>query len=696
MEGFSDLLADAFSEASVPSFPDGDLDFENLNFDERSEEDQTEELTAKQEEAVFQEATGVLFGEEAEDMAENVYAEQTVEAGDDFKSAGVGVGSESPEEGYTSSDGDPDEEDSVSSEEDEDEDEDVGRAEKPGDLLMSVRCSDDDNKEDRIFAEERPLTPQGAEIPQAGNKEQGEAESDEEVSYFERVPERGTNGTTVKGAGTEEDEQESEEEGQDDSSDPECEEGMKIDEEETVAPSQGFEKEVESPCKDDPPEPSLEFPCLSLQNLEDLIAEVDGEECVEKMKEFSGEEHQEAGETFADYPSDFSSCEYVEDRRKNHESEPYALPCSPGCGPFRRQNEGGEKVEDTDDTEDGFLYSLDLEKDVHKMDTDVAGREEHRVTLTREETVESDSYSSSDDEVCDRRTREEDNDLENNNQLDGAQRYEGSYAAFSRWSNSDDRRVTDNGAGLADYMSWDFNVLKTDTFLSEYLETTEDTSKTEAAPLERPAEDVNSYSVVQREDTKTTSPSDRGSLDDSFFFNTEIEASGITELGQLGDDEYEDERNWDQEKERIEAFYKFYNDSDEENGREERHPKVQFCTDPLSQVIHYETESSDTDSLTSSTDREEDLSSAEASDEPRVLNDIVQTKPACDPPKAAEPPASPPDLTQTQTSQTCTRKNKCLNALKLILKTGVVTVMGLLVYWLATDQADWLSQVFYF
>ncbi|XP_035512385.1 acidic leucine-rich nuclear phosphoprotein 32-related protein 1 isoform X2 [Morone saxatilis] len=525
-QSFSDLLSDAFSDTSVPSFPDGDLDFENFNFDEKFEDksDISYENLTKEEEAVQQEATlqtAVLSDMETKDiyMAENVDEEQSDEEG--FQGVRVMGIDKTPEEDYTSSDGDSEQESSVSGDdEEEDEEEDMGTGEEPGDLLMSVHCGNefcDGNKEDRLFAQGQPLAPEGAENPQVRNEEQGESESDEEVSYFERVPVRGSEMMT-KGDGIEEDEQEREEKKREDSSDSECE-GMKIEQVQNVL-AQCFERELENPCRDVPEKASgVECPEISAQNLQDLLAEVDGQEYVEKMKDFSGEEHQEA----------------------------------------------------------------DL--------------------LTTEDTD------------------------------------------------------------------------KAETLLSDVTA----------------AEDVNTYSAVQREDAKTTSPSNQGSLDDSFFFNTELEASEISEMGQLGDDESEEDRNWEQEQERIRAFYEFYDDSDGENGREGRQIKVQFCADPLSQIIHYETDSSDRDSLSSSTDREEELSSAETSEELREPEDIVQMKPVCDPPNT-QLPENVPDLCNTPN---CTRKHKCLDLLKLTLKMGVVVVTGLMMFWLATDQAGWFSHVFF-
>ncbi|XP_072223269.1 uncharacterized protein [Leuresthes tenuis] len=730
MEGFGDLLTDAFSETSVPSFSDGDLDFESLGFDEKSEEVNIENIATTTDGALLQEATAettALLDKAAHDIlytAENASEDHNNDESDEEDFKGVSLMSKTPEDGYTSSDGESQKEGSVSGEENGEED--VGSEEEAGDLLMSVRCSDrchDRNKEDNIFAEGQPMAPEGADNPQDRNKAQGEAESDEEVAYFGGVPEHGNEMMMVKGAGAEDDKREIEE----DSSDSECE-SMKIEQEENV-----HVQETENPYRDVTTKASLEFPSISLQNLQDLIAEVDGEECVEKMTDFSGEEHQDAGECFADYPSDLSSFEYTEDGGNNQENKSSASTCM-------RQNACLENavtevtwmgsVGDTDDEKDDeFLYSKDLEINANEV-TSLGvvpgerdeGKSEHLLAVREcddgDETGGSDSYSSSDEEEPQRRTREEltesmrVNYLENDKQLEDIQFYGGSSAALSKRSISDDHHITND---------WDFDVLKTDTFLSDYLLGAEDTDKTEthlSDVSKCPTEDVNSYSEVQREDMKMISLSNQGSLDDSFFFNTELEASGVSELGQLGDDEYEDDRNWEQEQERIKAFYEFYDDSDDENRREGRQIKVQFCADPLSQVIHYETES-DRDSLSSSTDREEDQSSTDTPDVRKILHniphnntsrtntllhcfvcaqemrepeDILQIKSAADPPNAQVPE----NLSDHSNTPTCTGTHKTLSMLKLTVKTCVVMGMGLLVFWLTTDQMDWLSQLFFF
>ncbi|XP_026224582.1 dentin matrix acidic phosphoprotein 1-like isoform X2 [Anabas testudineus] len=699
-QSLDDLFSGAFSDLSVPALEDEDLDFENLNTEEDKTDNSEEDLQTKEDETLHQEAARTVLYKDKY-MAETADEEQTDDKNDeeDFEDAGISVMSmdKTSQEDFTSSGSESEEESSDSGEDEED----LGAGEKPEDLLMSVHCSDDvcyDNKEDKIFAEGQPLALEGTESPQAGNEEQGEIESDEEASYFGRVPEH-SDEMIIKGDGTEEDEQEGEEEAQEDSSDSEREH-MKIEQEENAL-ARCSEPEVGSPCKSGA---NVEFLEMSEKNLQDLIAEADPEQYAEKMKDFSGDEHQEAGESFADYPSDFSSCEYVEGGGQNPDSD-YKSSTLPCLERAVTDKEWMGEEEATDEEGDSCLYSRDLEIDADRLfNLDVAS-EEHSKTKVEiieygcddeGQAAESDSHSSSDDETQERRDDElSDNmclqDLENYNKVEDTQLYSKSDAAFSRSGISDEAHFSSNQVNVADFnIDWDFDLLKSHTLLCEDLLTTEDT---DTGSL-RPAEDTNSYSLVQ----KTTSMSYQGSLDDSFFFNTELEASEVSELGQLGDDEYEEERNWEQEQERIKAFYDFYDDNNEENGREERQIKVQFCADPLSQVIHYETDS-DRDSLSSSTEEEGDLRSAERSElcstqEPSEPDDTLQMTPAYDPPDTELPESvQENDLSNTQIGA---RKHKCLGILKQILKMGLVVMVGPLMFWWATAQTDWLNQFFFF
>lgn len=589
---------------SVPSFPDEYLDCESLNFDENLEKERTsipcENIRTKENKALRQEVadqSAVLFCTETKDafMAKNVDEDLSDQA--DFQCLEV---AKTQEEDCTNSDGDSAQEGSVPGEDEDDEDKDMGAGEEPEELLMWVHCDNefcDGNEEGRILVEGQPLAPEGAENPQVRNEEQGESESDEDVSYFERVPEHGS-GMTIKAGVTEEDEQESEEEKQEVSSHSEGE-AMKTEQKQNVL-TLCFEQEAGNPSCDSPEKASLD---TVVQNQQELIAEVDSDEYVVKMKDFSEDEHQDGGESLADYPSEFSSCEYIEDGGKTQESYQQSTTkqdsYQEGAVTDTRQT-GRAKGSDEDRVE--FLHSVDTEvaADMCSSLEVVRGeKDKERIELAAHtwgcaavigcETSQRDSYSSTDDEAQMNGSEEElfENvcppDLENNKQL--GELPGGRGATLATWSTYDDY----NRADPADFnMMQNPDMLTAQLLLSVELQTAEDADNEKTLLAEYtmcPAEGVSTCSAAQRGEARTTSPSNQGSLDDSFFFNTELEASGVTELGQLGDDEYEEERNWEQEQERIKAFYDFYDDSDEQNGKE---GELRFLSViPFFNVRHY-------------------------------------------------------------------------------------------------------------
>lgn len=252
----------------------------------------------------------------------------------------------------------------------------------------------------------------------------------------------------------------------------------------------------------------MDFSELIVLHLQDLIAEVDDGESVEKMKEFSGEEHQDAGESFAEYPSDFSSCEYIEDEEKDEESDGQCT---------------GDQAKRVTDSETLFVGSRETEQGGSELVETMSGDTAER----RYET--SDSYTSSDGETQTTSDEEPDTtskDFESKIRLE--ERHSGSRMCAHE-------RSADPGTSL---------------FFDDLL-----VADKEEFPGVTPAEGVR---VFPR------------SLDDRFFFTTEHQDSQISELGELGDDEYEENTNWEQVQERIKAFYDFYADSDqvtEEAGR---------------------------------------------------------------------------------------------------------------------------------
>ncbi|XP_068609021.1 uncharacterized protein si:dkey-183p4.10 [Brachionichthys hirsutus] len=336
------------------------------------------------------------------------------------------------------------------------------------------------------------------------------------------------------------------------------------------------------------------------------------------------------------------------------------------------------KAEDSDEEGDADTFKgldvLTREKGKTELVKRPLGNAATKTCADRRETGESDSCSSSDDGMKEKKRSEE--DLENmcpqyeHNKLLQDIRSE-SRAAFANLSASDRFNEKDPS--------------KEETALSN--------------ATQRPAEDVRACLVVQRGNARSTSPTNLGSLDDSFSPDTELEASGTSELGQLGEDDFEDERYWKQEEERIKAFYRFYDGSDREDRRARRQIKVQFRTNPLSRVVHRDSDSSDTDSFSSSTEGEEDTSSEETSaalsldPEIKRLEEIKEMNACCELPQTQRPENKEKrDLLKKR--QNCSRK--CANMLKVTLKMVVLTVMGLLIFWLATGESPWLRRMSFF
>ncbi|XP_008411540.1 deoxyribonuclease I-like 1-like isoform X2 [Poecilia reticulata] len=755
MEGFADLLTDAFSEGSVPSFSTGDLDFESLCFDEKSEEEQDRNPTTENDEARLQEASAegaaLLEGPTADALYsdENAFEEQTDEENDEEGLNGVRFSSESPEDDECpSSSGEEGQSNFCSG---RDEEEEAESPEEDDDTLKSIYKT-----VDGILEDEDSEIPEDADELQV-LQEDAHSDEEEDACRDENIAES-----------------------------PESEEEQDVKQDSSESDYEGVKtEEKEKPGTVDTADSGLEFSCMSLQNLQDLISEVDGEVSEEKMSDFTGEEHQEAGESFADYPSDFSSGEY------GRNSAVSASPCL-------REEEGPERAvtesewshgseEAGSGKEEEFLFSRDIEINVEKMMMsldEAAGDEaerkvEHLLRGTsfddEEKTSESDSYSSSDDEEPPRRSSYVFSDKSRTRLLEDDTNLEDIKSLGA--SGSDDRSFGRDGYDPAEFLSSGIGALETKTFLYEFFMGQEDTDGTESPNSGRnqcPVQDVNSYSVVQKKDSTPASPFVQGSIDDSFFFETE--PNDFTDDGQQEEkeeeeeeDEYEERRNFEQMKQRIEAFKKFYDNSDYENGREERQIKVQFCADPLSQVNYYETDSSDRDSVSSSSDGEEDRSSAEQSDdkeedlnpaeqyedeedlnpveqsedkeedlnlaeqsedkeedlnpaehsddkeedlnsgeqfedeeedsscseqsdEPQEPEEDLDIKPVFDPP-IIQQHQSPADVADTQT---CTATRRSFSTLKMILTLGVLTATGLMMFSLTTDQPDWLRQFLFF
>ncbi|KAL6458937.1 hypothetical protein MHYP_G00324090 [Metynnis hypsauchen] len=148
------------------------------------------------------------------------------------------------------------------------------------------------------------------------------------------------------------------------------------------------------------------------------------------------------------------------------------------------------------------------------------------------------------------------------------------------------------------------------------------------------------------------------------------------------DDGEEKARDWEQEKTRIEAFYKYYN-QDEQEGKADRNHKVTFCLDHESSEYEEESESSEEE-----LDKDPDIPpttikpeyNSESDDELQEKH-FIPEKPKLQPKE--QQPVSP-------TWNASPPRSKCLAVLKSVLALGLATAIGMVTFWWATDNLEWI------
>lgn len=484
------------SEASFSSFHEGDLDFENIDSEGNSSTISSETIPTKEKQTLHQEAPsfcqpGII------NTAANIEEEAPDKV--DFQDEVIVSTGKSLEEYYTSSG-----EDSAQ------EGEDGGEKRKSVKQLMWAHGGEGchhGSKGDRVrpSEERRPLAPEGDENTPVRNEEQGESESDE-MSYFQRVHEHERTEGDQQEPDSESEALKSEEEEEQEEQDDDYDDESNYEREHNVL-TLCFGWEDENPCRDNPVGDIMDVPELMVQ--QDLIAEDDYGKSIEKIKDFSGEEHQDAGESFAEYPSDLSSCESIEDGEKDEENN--------------GQRTGDQAtMQRVTDSETLLVGSRGTEQENTELVEMMSG---DRAELKCEM---SDSDSSSYDETqttSDEEPNVTSKDLENKSQLE-------EHHSRSRICAREDP--------------------ETGLFSDDLLVSIK--------------EEYPDMSLHSAKGGRMSS----GSLDDRFFFSTEYPDSQISEAGELGDDEYEDNNNWEREQERIRAFYEFYDDSHQLTGEEGR------------------------------------------------------------------------------------------------------------------------------
>ncbi|XP_066499797.1 dentin matrix acidic phosphoprotein 1 isoform X2 [Hoplias malabaricus] len=144
----------------------------------------------------------------------------------------------------------------------------------------------------------------------------------------------------------------------------------------------------------------------------------------------------------------------------------------------------------------------------------------------------------------------------------------------------------------------------------------------------------------------------------------------------------EKERDWEQEKRRIEAFNRFYGDQVEIEEKADRNHKVTFCLKNESSECEEESDSEQ------ELDNEFGKHATTLKAEYHSESDDERQEKFFIPDKTKVQPKEQPHVSPSQNEKP--PRNKCLAVLKSILALGVVTVIGMVSFWWATDNLDWI------
>ncbi|XP_010873336.2 histone acetyltransferase KAT6B-like isoform X2 [Esox lucius] len=813
-QNIADLLTDAFSDTSLLSFPEGDLDFEPLNFEEdkqalshgrlpvlteeeenldEDEEKENKEPSCENENVPghISQQTYVRLTEEFTQHIKEQEEEEEEEKEDEEGEEDEGEEEEDEEE----EDEEGEEEEGEEEEEEEEEDEEMV-ADEPGspteavhDHFSTETCDismtdeDEDNEEESEEEEEEEMNSEedpGIENPNGwsvvGHYNEDGCESGEE--HIENVVAIGRPlaEKNVENHATENEDHEACE-----NSDVRCFEGVTEDvtmvtterqpaEDHNDLSSDSDLEVIRSPTKDNPGEEGCNVDLHVPQETEEeeqdegdrsqevfhgvtdpaALAELLDED---KMKDFLGDDHQGAGESFFDYPSDFPPCDYDKDGGEKQSQPRSVMPGPPEPKVERnihsertKTEEQGKHVErhrcekedaDEEKHEEEAVAAMPLgvkgDQDfahcaICKSDTNSSMARISAGHLKPGSSSESYSNNSSDttsdsssDSTSDSSSEEkvEPNEINERHSLGPQHHFQDHREAEE---DSSKQRVaklhppeiiskvpaltchneaepsctslnTSKGAG---------NISSSDSEESWMLdaEQREDKQETWLGIEAESGVSVHSYLLEQLEVAggleSHVSPDislDTREENHCVVLDNKHEASATTDSGEEEfadeeEDDEEDERNWEQEKLRIDAFYKFYDDSEGSGGvatgtgsvSSERKTRVQFCMDPLPQVIQY----TDSD-MDISTDGEMDLDSKARLEGQSVPGSLRRSSPVGQ--ETQEAKAEQQD--QRLMAQTHRKRDRCLTVLKIICTMTVVILMGLAMFWWTTDQLDW-------
>ncbi|XP_064812306.1 uncharacterized protein si:dkey-183p4.10 isoform X2 [Oncorhynchus masou masou] len=589
---------------------------------------------------------------------------------------------------------------------------------------------------EKIVTTGQPFAEQDSENREVGNAEQGAYENSD-VRCFVGVTEDVTMEITADIC--EEEERQTSEENQEESSDSDLEvltssitknqrkEGNKVVNflsQQTVPQENEEEDEQEEDGAQevvyDWPEPA------ATQNVQALMVNAFVEHpLLKKIKEFQSDDHQEADERFADYPSVCSPCKDKKDGGKLS---------SPLEGIWNTE----EKVDIMEEVTASISPRVEGEQDLvdcamFNTNIDTGMRKSIGYHLEPQSDSNSSSGSSSEDEEEQQKYKEEHQALPRYQGLPRRDRRSEDSPLQVQWGGGEEDGSKQSVAADL-HLSETISDVPTFTLHSEARRGRAAITIPSGTGNMSPSDSEESLpgalwtsQAEQREDKRETwlwGEAGPGALEEEHLCKVQLElagrlkshihtdiswdtgknnvkrgglihdyqhdASGITESGELADeeDDEEDNRSWEQEKERIKAFYKFYNDEEEEwenaTGTEcdfsGRRPRVQFCMDPLPQVIEY-TDSSDVDLVDKLSDGDEDLDSTERLE--------VQSEPERQRMSLPETQEQQGELQGLRKMpQTHTKRDQYQRVPKLLVKITLLTVIGLLTFWWTRYQLD--------
>ncbi|XP_035595786.2 FK506-binding protein 5-like isoform X1 [Oncorhynchus keta] len=770
-QNFADLLTDAFSDTSLPSFPEGGFDFEPLDFDEAKTEMSSGRLPVLREEeedvdeGQEEEEPGGETGPVPDPISVKTYdvsltEEDTQHIDDEEKWE---EGKEEEEEGKEEEGKEEEEERKEEEEEDEEEitsgeEEDTGieNIGSPGGRSVVVHY-DEENIEN-IVTTGQSFAQEDRENPNIRNIEQGTFENSD-VSCFEGVTEDDTMEITADiSEGIEEEERLAAEENQEKSSDSDLEVlTSSITENQIEEGQKGVnllfphfpQENEEEEEQDEPGAPEIVSYCpdpAATQNLQSIMVNTFVEHPLEaKIKDFLGDDHQEAGESFADYPSDFFPSEYDKDGGKGRERNKNGSTLSSPSEGHLKIDENVDPEREITEQKDSHVQGEEDEKvDVRPaISLSIEGKQDFAdcamcninidISMSKiiEDNLEADSSSdSSSDSSTDSSSDSSSEDEKDNEEHPALPRYQALPQRDCRsdvlplpdWEGGEENISKQSVADL--HLSDTISDAPTFTLHSEAGLSTADVTRCNRGKRSTgnmsssdsednfPGEFCTLETELRKDKGETwiwgkeeylreIPPELEGKLENhlhtninwdtgdnnvdrsGFILDYKYEGSGIT-VGeeQFADDEEEEERSWKQERVRIEAFYKFYNDEEEKEAMEtegalsRRKPRVQFCMDPLPQVIEYTDSSSDGDLVDSASDSDEDLDSTARLEEQRE----PETQ------ESQKPQGELKDLSKIP--RTHSKRDWCLRVLKFLLKMALLTLIGLLTFWWTTDLKD--------